>query len=604
MFLREILTKIGFKVDGTGVDVAESRVNKFKAAARAAKRETDSLRKNLNFAAKAAKGMIVAMVAGRAIKALTTDYSNGLDVTAKFADSMGMGVESLQALQYAADLSGISSQELNVGIKTLSVNMREAGNGVKTYTDIFRDIGVEYKNANGTLKTQEEMLLAVSERFAASEGGAAKAALAVKLFGKAGAKMVVLLDQGPAGIKKMMEEAKKLGLIMSPEQAKQAQDFNDRINTSKRILSGLRNQLAAELIPSIIRVLERFIAWVKEGDNLQRMLGWVKMAMKGVALILARMALGQVVGIFMALASAVGAAGRALQLMGIMGAAAQAKMGILLGAITLIGLAFWQLWRFANGKGSIFDSILGEEDRAAFLGMFADLKAAMMELWENIKEPMKELGKALAQVFLAFKPAIPPLVKLLGWILKWTAKILTWIIKDFVKGIKTLVATWGEISRAIDDVGRGAVRVWEAVKSAFWSVIDAIKGAWNTVIDSVTKTFNAVVEKAKRAGRAISDFLFGGDVHAVIVKYNETPGAPTPSRGDQIKDQISAQRGPGAAGGTTTSNSVNTGPVNVTVNSAPSMPPEEFQRRIDTGVKDAFKGVIKSTFQNRAVVAQ
>ena len=66
------------------------------------------------------------------------------------------------------------------------------------------------------------------------EDGAGKTALAIKLFGKSGADLIPLLNQGRAGIKELTDEAAKLGIVISTETAAKAEQFNDTLKNYRR----------------------------------------------------------------------------------------------------------------------------------------------------------------------------------------------------------------------------------------------------------------------------------------------------------------------------------------------------------------------------------
>lgn len=61
-------------------------------------------------------------------------------------------------------------------------------------------MGIKVQDANGNLKSSDQLLKEVAGKFAGYQDGAAKAALAQELFGRSGAELMPLLNAGAEGI--------------------------------------------------------------------------------------------------------------------------------------------------------------------------------------------------------------------------------------------------------------------------------------------------------------------------------------------------------------------------------------------------------------------
>ena len=108
-------------------------------------------------------------------------------------------------------------------IKKLATGMLEAATGSEASAQNFEALGVAVQNQDGTLRDSEQVLLDLADRFQAMPDGAEKAALAVDIFGKAGAEMIPFLNQGREGIGALKQEAAELGLQLSADTAAQTQ---------------------------------------------------------------------------------------------------------------------------------------------------------------------------------------------------------------------------------------------------------------------------------------------------------------------------------------------------------------------------------------------
>ena len=84
--------------------------------------------------------------------------------------------------------------------------MREADQGVATYSDSFNALGLSVRDSEGNLKSNEQVLGEIADRFADMADGATKAALAMEIFGRSGASMINMLNGGSAAIKELNYE--------------------------------------------------------------------------------------------------------------------------------------------------------------------------------------------------------------------------------------------------------------------------------------------------------------------------------------------------------------------------------------------------------------
>lgn len=174
----------------------------------------------------------------------------------KLSQKIGISVEALSTLKYAAQLSDVSLEDLQRSVKALSTNLNEANTGIGDGAALFKALHVELKNADGSLKTTDEVLLQIATAFSGMEDGATKSALAVKLFGKSGLEMIPLLNQGAAGISQLTAEAERLGLKLTTETARSAEEFNDNLIALKNSAAGVGIEFTKGLLPGITRITE------------------------------------------------------------------------------------------------------------------------------------------------------------------------------------------------------------------------------------------------------------------------------------------------------------------------------------------------------------
>lgn len=176
------------------------------------------------------------------------------DQISKLSQKIGISVEALSTLRFAAELSDVSLETLQKGIKTLSQTIVEANSGIGDGVEVFEALGISVKNTDGTLKSAEQVLLEVADVFATLEDGTVKTTLAVELFGKAGQDMIPLLNQGSAGIEQLRLEAERLGLKLDTETARSAENFNDNLAALRASASSLAISLSRDFLPELTNI--------------------------------------------------------------------------------------------------------------------------------------------------------------------------------------------------------------------------------------------------------------------------------------------------------------------------------------------------------------
>jgi uncharacterized protein YqgQ len=194
-----------------------------------------------------------------ALAAAVKQAANFADEMQETAEKVGITTQSLSELKYAADLSGDSFEALQTGLKRLSTNILEFSNGGKGAQELFNSIGVSAVDSSGKLRSADAVLKDVADRFATLPNGAEKTALAIQLFGKAGADLIPLLNQGSAGLKSMADEAERFGRVVDDDMAAASARFNDNLDKIGIGLDGLKLKIAGPLIDDLARLTTEFL---------------------------------------------------------------------------------------------------------------------------------------------------------------------------------------------------------------------------------------------------------------------------------------------------------------------------------------------------------
>lgn len=206
---------------------------------------------------------IAAAFSGAAITAGIKSVIDGADQLQKASQKYGVAVEQLSALTYAGKLSDVSLEAIGQGLKKLSVNMLDTAAGAGEAQAAFKALGISVTEADGTLRSTDAVFADIADKFAGMEDGAGKTALAVKIFGKSGAELIPLLNQGSRGLADMKTEAEKLGVLVGGDLAAASERFNDNLTRLGEAARAGKIALANELLPTLNTFVEQLLAGVK-----------------------------------------------------------------------------------------------------------------------------------------------------------------------------------------------------------------------------------------------------------------------------------------------------------------------------------------------------
>lgn len=210
--------------------------------------------------AKSALGAIAGVLSVAAFAGWIKGAIDAADAAGKMSAKTGIAVQDLGGLQLAFDLGGAGAD--NIVSAMAKLNKAAGENSVA-----LKALGVNTKAAGTDGKA---MLYSVADAFAKMEDGAKKTAIAIEIFGKSGADMIPLLNDGSEGMRKMDEMARKLGMSISEEAADAAGAFNDNLDLLMLGSTGVAQQIAGEMLPTLSSLSGSFLESMTSGDKLAR----------------------------------------------------------------------------------------------------------------------------------------------------------------------------------------------------------------------------------------------------------------------------------------------------------------------------------------------
>jgi lambda family phage tail tape measure protein len=163
----------------------------------------------------------------------------------------GVAASALIGIGNAAKLADVDMATLGKGLTKLNVNLVKAAEGNEDLGRKFDALGVAVKTADGQVVPAEKALKQIADRFADMPDGAQKAAAAVAIFGKSGADLIPLLNEGAAAMDKFTYK-------VGEDFAARSDLFNDTITELGIRTQGFGAELTDALLPSLQSILEVF----------------------------------------------------------------------------------------------------------------------------------------------------------------------------------------------------------------------------------------------------------------------------------------------------------------------------------------------------------
>lgn len=173
------------------------------------------------------------------------------------AKMLGVTTDELQRFHLFAEQSGVSAESMDTGLRFLNKSIGEASYGSKRLNQTFGLLGVNIRDAEGNLRPTSEVFVELSDKFAGMKSEAQKTALAMRLFGRSGASLLPILDQGSEELQKTIELVQELGGGMEKEYVEAAKKANIATTRLNFAFQALKSRIATELIPGFIKTQER-----------------------------------------------------------------------------------------------------------------------------------------------------------------------------------------------------------------------------------------------------------------------------------------------------------------------------------------------------------
>jgi hypothetical protein len=163
------------------------------------------------------------------------------------SEAAGTSVETMSGLAFAAKMMGLEIETVASAMERFDKQLIAAQLGNAKAGQNMSLLGID----PAAIKTSDDALRALADHFASLPDGAVKSGEAVQAFGKAGAAMIPILNLGAKGLDDFMAEAKSMGVVITTDQAKAAQQWEQNMTRMKESLHGLWVEMTNAVIPAL-----------------------------------------------------------------------------------------------------------------------------------------------------------------------------------------------------------------------------------------------------------------------------------------------------------------------------------------------------------------
>lgn len=227
-----------------------------------------------------AAGMVAA--AGVAVECAKR-YEQYVEQVDEASDKTGIAAETMSKLQYAAHLTGTENATLTASLLRLESAVDKANTGSEKELAIFDRLGVSRAALKAGEKDVIPVLEAVMDGFSGMASGTQKAAVARELFSRGGASLIEFLSMGSAGLRRMGEEAERLGMIVTEKDVVALKEHEVATRLMKDQLQAAAVTIGREVVPALT-VLTAMVAAMpaaaqKTGEEYMTLGGTIKSAL-------------------------------------------------------------------------------------------------------------------------------------------------------------------------------------------------------------------------------------------------------------------------------------------------------------------------------------
>ena len=459
----------------------------------------ESLAKGLKTTAAVITGAMAAatagaVAAGKAFVDSAKQTANMADEIDKTSQKLGLSSKSYQEWDYVMKICGTEMSSMTTGLKTLTNKLDDAKNGSESAQAMFSALGISLEDIS--TMSREDLFAKTISGFQSMADSTERAALANDLFGKSGQNLAPLFNMSADATQELITKANDLNMIMSDDAVKSGASYKDSLTTLEGAMTGLKNNIMSQFMPSLTTMTEGFAEAVN-GKGTEKLTKGIKDLMKKLKEV-APVALKAMSDIGIALIQGIGP---------LLPDLVSTVFNLLISAIvTVTGMIPEMMPSIIAGLEGIMTALLN-----ALPVIISGLTTLIMSIvtWlssgDNVSNFVHGLIEMCVQIVNSISMILPVLLPAIITIISEVCKALT-----EPSTIKML------IDSALTLIGAVAVAIWNslpAIWNGIWGILtnwgDLLGDALYWTVEKIKGTFSTIVETVKGWGSNILGFFTG-----------------------------------------------------------------------------------------------
>ena len=183
------------------------------------------------------------------------DYGDTID---KMSQKMGLSTDAYQEWDFVMQHCGTSIEALKPSMKTLAMAAEKG-------SDAFARLGISEEQV--ATMSQEELFNATIAGLQGVTDETQRTALAAELLGRGATELGPLMNMTAEETEAMRQQVHDLGGVMSNDAVKAAAAYKDSLQNMQTAISGLKNKLAGDLLPTVTTVMDGLTLLFSGGDT-------------------------------------------------------------------------------------------------------------------------------------------------------------------------------------------------------------------------------------------------------------------------------------------------------------------------------------------------
>ena len=205
--------------------------------------------------------------AEKALISMTKEAASNADDLLTLASVTGTTTDSVQELNYMADLTDVSFDRIKDSLKETTNKMQEAATGTGDAYEAYKRLKVEITNTDGSLRSAQDVFYDTIDALGEMKNKTGRDALAMDLMSESAQELNPLIELGSEKMQEYAQEAHDMGYVLDNDALKSLQAVDDAYSRLQNTQEGVKNQLSAEFAPYLEEFYSDVTTMVKDGGK-------------------------------------------------------------------------------------------------------------------------------------------------------------------------------------------------------------------------------------------------------------------------------------------------------------------------------------------------